>query len=78
MPAPPSLPHPSAEAAVRHFHEQAMQGASTLSHFKHLDGLRDGLLGLDNCALKHTASNLCFADGNPGADLMIIGGNTGP
>jgi DNA polymerase len=23
--------------------------------------------------LKHTASNLCFADGNPGARLMIIG-----
>ena len=50
-----------------------MHEASALSHFTHLDGLRDGLLALDTCALKHTASNLCFADGNPGADLMIIG-----
>ena len=77
VPAPPSVPHPLAEAVVprheRAMHQQAMQGASTLSHFTDLDGLRDGLLGLDNCALKHTASNLCFADGNPGADLMIIG-----
>ena len=74
---PPYVPHPSAEVVAplheRTMHEQAMQGASALSHFTHLDGLRDGLLALDNCALKHTASNLCFADGNPGADLMIIG-----
>ena len=82
VPAPPSVPHPSAEAAApqheramhqQAMHKQAMQGASALSHFTDLDGLRDGLLALDNCALKHTASNLCFADGNPGADLMIIG-----
>ena len=72
VPAAPPLPHPSAEAAAS-FHERAIQGASALSHFKHLDGLRDGLLALDTCALKHTASNLCFADGNSGADLMIIG-----
>jgi DNA polymerase len=32
---------------------------------------------LDDCPLKHTASNLCFADGNPGARLMIIGGAPG-
>ena len=79
---PPSVPHPSADAAApqheramhqQAMHEQAMQGASALSHFTDLDGLRDGLLALDNCALKHTASNLSFADGNPGADLMIVG-----
>ncbi|MEK9745129.1 MAG: uracil-DNA glycosylase, partial [Candidatus Puniceispirillum sp.] len=82
VPAPPFVPHPSAEAAApqheramhqKAMHQQAVQGASALSHFTDLDGLRDGLLALDNCALKHTASNLCFADGNPGADLMIIG-----
>ena len=80
--APPSVPHLSADAAApqheramhqQAMHQQAMQGASALSHFTDLDGLRDGLLALDNCALKHTASNLSFADGNPGADLMIIG-----
>ena len=27
------------------------------------------LAAFDGCALKETALNLCFADGNPGADL---------
>ena len=35
--------------------------------------LRARLDSLDDCPLKHTASNLCFADGNPGARVMIIG-----
>ena len=38
-----------------------------------LADLQSGLAKLDDCPLKHTASNLCFADGNPGARLMIIG-----
>ena len=46
VPASPPLPHPSAEAAAP-LYERAMQGASALTHFKHLDGLRDGLLALD-------------------------------
>ena len=38
-----------------------------------LDALREALAGLDGCALRHTASNMIFADGNPGAKLMVIG-----
>ena len=38
-----------------------------------LADLQSGLAKIDDCPLKHTASNLCFADGNPGARLMIIG-----
>ena len=38
-----------------------------------LQDLRNGLAAMEHCALKHTASNLCFADGNAGARLMIIG-----
>ena len=38
-----------------------------------LDALREALAGLDGCALRHTASNMIFADGNPGARLMVIG-----
>jgi uracil-DNA glycosylase family 4 len=71
-PVPSPVPNRPTSAAWS-LHQQAVYGASALSHFTQLDGLRDGLLALDNCALKHTASNLCFADGNPGADLMIIG-----
>lgn len=38
-----------------------------------LEALRDALGRLDQCPLKHTASNMIFADGNPGARLMVIG-----
>ena len=44
-----------------------------LSNITSLVDLRARLDGLDDCPLKHTASNLCFADGNPGARVMIIG-----
>ena len=43
------------------------------SEIKNLADLQAGLASLEECPLKHTASNLCFADGNPGARLMIIG-----
>lgn len=54
---------------------KASAGAAvaTLSGITSLAELQAGLAGLDACPLKHTASNLCFADGNPGARLMIIG-----
>ena len=54
-------------------HESAAGGAKTLETLQTLDALQVGLNALDDCPLKHTASNLCFADGNPGARLMIIG-----
>jgi len=44
-----------------------------LSNITSLANLRACLVGLDDCPLKHTASNLCFADGNPGARVMVIG-----
>ncbi len=44
-----------------------------LSKITSLADLRACLAALDGCPLKHTASNLCFADGNPGARVMIIG-----
>ncbi|MCH1474964.1 MAG: uracil-DNA glycosylase, partial [Alphaproteobacteria bacterium] len=37
------------------------------------DELRAALEAFDGCALKHTASNMIFADGNPAARLMVIG-----
>jgi DNA polymerase len=35
--------------------------------------LRASLAAFDGCALKRTATNLVFADGNPEADVMIVG-----
>jgi len=38
-----------------------------------LDELRNALETFDGCALKSTATNLVFADGNPAASLMLVG-----
>ena len=38
-----------------------------------LDALHAALADFDGCALKQTASNLVFGDGNPNAPLMFIG-----
>lgn len=35
--------------------------------------LRDALVDFDGCPLKATAMNLCFADGNPEAKIMLVG-----
>jgi len=44
-----------------------------LAAVKTLDVLRNAMASFDGCALKKTASNLVFADGNPEAKIMIIG-----
>ena len=44
-----------------------------LDHINNLPDLATALGQLDSCPLKHTASNMCFSDGNAGARLMIIG-----
>lgn len=38
-----------------------------------LEELREILAAFDGCNLKSTAKNLVFADGNPGAPLMLVG-----
>jgi len=38
-----------------------------------LDELREAMVSFDGCNLKFTAKNLVFADGNPQADLMLVG-----
>ena len=45
----------------------------TLDHLTSLADLAAALEQLEACPLKHTASAMCFADGNAGARLMIIG-----
>ena len=52
---------------------KAIADSAALASITSLAALQAGLASLDDCPLKHTASNLCFADGNPGARLMIIG-----
>jgi len=38
-----------------------------------LDELRQQMAEFEGCNLKFTAKNLVFADGNPGADVMLVG-----
>jgi uracil-DNA glycosylase family 4 len=61
---PPALP--GAEAAVTSAREAAKSAAT-------LDALRAELARFDGCALKTTAMNLVFADGNPKAKVMFVG-----
>ena len=44
-----------------------------LAAIQTLDALKQTMASFDGCALKKTASNLVFADGNPEAKIMIIG-----
>jgi DNA polymerase len=38
-----------------------------------LDELREALSRFEGCNLRHTATNLVFADGNPAARIMLVG-----
>jgi len=69
VPAPQAIPAPAlpaADAAVTSAKEAAAKAAT-------LDELRDALSRFDGCALKTTAKNLVFADGTPGARVMLVG-----
>jgi uracil-DNA glycosylase len=62
-PSPVLLPPDAAAAEAR----EAARNAQTL------DELRGILTAFDGCALKQTATQLVFADGNPQAKLMLVG-----
>jgi uracil-DNA glycosylase len=62
QPAAPASPEAAAMAA-----REAAKGAQTL------DELRGLLEGFDGCALRATATQLVFADGNPQGRVMFVG-----
>ena len=71
-PSAPTVTAPSASPALA----PAPQNQTVPAHLHHIDSLSDlatALGQLDGCPLKHTASTMCFSDGNAGAQLMIIG-----
>ena len=80
-PAPPSAapvipPAPGmAEAARRVQQRQASALPLTrgASDCQTLEQIAAALAEFDACPLKKTATNLCFADGNPQARVMLIG-----
>ena len=75
--AKPSLPPPSAPRPVAARPAPAspvIAGARELAAAAHsLEELAEALAAFDGCALKKTATNLVFADGNPKARIMFVG-----
>lgn len=53
-----------------HLAQSASEAAASA---RTLDELREKLLAFEGCGLKATATQLVFADGNPEADIMIVG-----
>ncbi len=52
---------------------QAALAREAASKARSLPELREIMAAFDGCNLKFTAKNLVFADGNPDADLMLVG-----
>lgn len=65
-------PAPAAEAPVAQV-EPITPRPSSVQSCNTVEELRAALLALENFPLKKTASNLCFADGNVQAQVMVIG-----
>jgi uracil-DNA glycosylase family 4 len=65
--APPMAAVPVSKAAP------AVSAPSSADACNSLAELQAALLALEDFPLKKTASNLCFADGNPQSQVMIIG-----
>lgn len=53
--------------------ESAVTARAAAGGANSLDELRAALAAFEGCALKHTASSLVFADGNPRARVMLVG-----
>ena len=76
---PPSRPPPAAgpgvaqPLALRSAGSVAASARETAAACHTVAELESALAAFDGCALKETALNLCFADGNPTAEVMLIG-----
>lgn len=73
MPPLPSRPATAQTAAPAATFPGAADARRLAAAAGSLEDLRAVLAGFDGCALKHTAMNLVFADGNPAAPVMFIG-----
>ena len=70
LPPPAAAPRADATVAPDVAIASAREAARTAPT---LDALRQLLETFDGCALKHTATKLVFADGNPQARVMFVG-----
>ncbi|MCG7392362.1 uracil-DNA glycosylase [Microvirga sp. ACRRW] len=74
-PSPASAPPPRAlpKAAASAPDEVALMAREQARHAQSLQELEAILAGFDGCALKFSAKNLAFADGNPEGRVMLVG-----
>ena len=73
-PSTPAQPPAPARRAAPLATGEATQSARELAaSCTNLLALRDALASFEGCALKATATNLVFADGNPAARVMVVG-----
>jgi len=70
--APPPVPAPAAPLAADPSETRALAQAAPS-----LEALRAAMDAYDGCALKHRATQLCFSDGNPEAQIMLVGEGPG-
>jgi len=80
-PARPSASRAVAAAPPRALVESPAEGAQSARRLaasaETVSALATLVAGFDGCALKRTATNTVFADGNPAAPVMIIGEGPG-
>jgi DNA polymerase len=74
-PAKPAAPsaRPTRSAAVREGGDRVAHARAVAAVCDSLNALEAALDRFDGCALKDTATRLCFADGDPSSPLMLIG-----
>lgn len=78
---PPPIAIPNQPQALRemptsksaHAHIKQAAASSYTVAAQSLADLREELARFEGCALRHTAMNLVFADGNPSAPVMFVG-----
>ena len=71
-----SIPHeasPKTRTTASSVHSLPNSGGQSRVLAQTLDELREELLKFEGCALRATAMNLVFADGNPASPIMFIG-----
>lgn len=66
-------PAQTARAASPNLSHNEAAAAQLAAHAASLADLRAAMEGFDGCALKKTATQLVFGDGNPDARLMLVG-----
>jgi uracil-DNA glycosylase len=70
---PPAAPFRAAPLAAAPRATPGERAVAAAAEAATLEALRAAVAAFDGCALRETASNLVFADGDPDADLLVVG-----